>query len=208
MFSIPSLHLSKSTPRTEILNWSCLSNTLEDTWLLQGLSVLGSILLTSVLVALLARFDNTLILEWNGISLNAAVALIATILKGLVAFTVSDCLGQAKWIWLSWQQRPLSHFALIDQGSRGPLGSLKMLWQPVGRSFMSFGAILIILSVSMDSFVQLAVGKTSAMIYKNDSSTQISYARRYSKGNFQSRKPLPSEYLSSFCLRCDNNICR
>ena len=179
-----SLHAFTSTPRTAIMNWSHLSKILDDTWFLQILAVFGSMLLTGVLIALSVRFNHTPILEWNGISLNAAVALIATVLKGLVAFTVSDCLEQAKWIWLSWQQRSLSDFALIDQGSRGLLGSFKMLCQPVSRSFISFGAILIILSVFMDSFVQLAVGKTNAMIYKNDSSARISYATRYSKGNF------------------------
>lgn len=161
-------------------------DVLEDTWFLQNVTVFASFLLTGVLIALLARFNNTPILEWNGISLNAVVALIATILKGLVALTVSDCLGQAKWIWLSWQERSLSDFAFIDQGSRGPLGSIKLLWwkRPMSRSFISYGAILVILSVPMDSFIQLAVGKTNAMVYKNDSSAQISYATRYSKGNF------------------------
>lgn len=181
------------------MNWSYLRDILEDTWLLQGLAVLGSILLTGVLVVLLARFDNTPVLEWNSISLNAAVALTATILKGLVALTVSDCLGQAKWIWFSQQQRSLSDFAIIDQGSRGPLGSIKMLLRPVARSFISFGAILVILSVPMDSLVQLAVGKTTAIVYKNDLSTQISYARRYSKGAFSTNWEVEtSEYIPSF----------
>lgn len=179
------------------MNWSYLRDILEDTWLLQGLAVLGSILLTGVLVALLVRFDNTPVLEWNKISLNAVVALTATILKGLIALTTSDCIGQAKWIWLSRQQRSLNDFAIIDQGSRGPLGSIRMLWQPMARSFISFGAILVILVVPMDSFVQLAVGKTNAIIYKNDSSTQISYARRYSKGNFNFNGAI-SVYISSF----------
>jgi hypothetical protein len=191
---------SRQLVRTAIMNWSYLGDILEDTWLLQGLAAIGGILLTGVLVALLVRFDNTPVLEWDIISLNAVVALTATILKGLVALTVSDCLGQAKWIWLSRQQRPLSDFAIIDQGSRGPLGSIKILWQPVARSFISFGAILVILSVPMDSFVQLAVGKTNAIVYKNDSSTQISYARRYSKGNFIfSGSWSGSRYIPSFC---------
>ena len=78
------------------MNWSYLSDILEDTWLLQDLAVFESIVLTSVLVALLARFDNTPIVKWNEISLNAVVALTATILKGLIALTMSDCLEQAK----------------------------------------------------------------------------------------------------------------
>ena len=182
------------------MKWSYLGDVLDDTWLLHALAVLGSIIVSGVLVALLACFNHTPILEWNGISLNAAVALLATALKGLIAFTVYDCLGQAKWIWFSWQQRPLSDFALIDQSSRGPLGSAKILWRPVARSFISFGAIIVILSVSMDSFVQFAVGKTNAMVYKADSSTQISYARRYSKGIINSDTRLAvGEFITSVC---------
>ena len=193
-------HPYQPVSRIAIMNLKYLSDILEDTWLLQGLAVSGSILLIGMLVGLLIRFDNTPILEWNGVSLNVVVALIATILKSLVIFTVSDCLGQAKWIWLSWKQRSLNDFALIDQGSRGPLGSIKMLWQPpMARSFISFGAILIILSVPMDFFVQLAVGKTNAMIYKNDSSTQIPYAKRYSKGTFNEAGSINCEFIASIC---------
>lgn len=70
----------------------------------------------------------------------------------------------------------------------------------MARSFISFGAILVILSVPMDSFVQLAVGKTNAIVYKNDSSAQISYAKRYSKGNFIFSGTFGgSRYIPSFC---------
>ena len=185
------------------MNWRYLGDILEDTWLLQGLSVLGSIVLTGVLVVLLARFDHTPILEWNGISLNAVVALTATMLKGLIALTLSDCLGQAKWIWFSWHRRSLSDFAIIDQGSRGPFGSLKLLRKSIARSFIGFGAILIILSVSMDSFVQLAVGKTNALIYKNDSLAQISYAKRYSKGTFIAPDYVAGMFIALFCDMSD-----
>lgn len=78
------------------MNWSQLSDVLEDTWLLQSLAVFGSILLIDVFVVLLVRFDNTSILDWNGISFNVVVALIATILKKLIALTMSDCFEQTK----------------------------------------------------------------------------------------------------------------
>ncbi|KAL8646157.1 MAG: hypothetical protein Q9226_006990 [Calogaya cf. arnoldii] len=44
--------------------------------------------------------------------------------------------------------------------------------------------MVVILSVAIAPFVQLAVGTTDTVFYKNDSSTQISYAKRYSKGYF------------------------
>lgn len=172
-------------------------NILKDTWILQALAVCGSMLLLGVLVALLIYFDNKPVFDWNGITLNAIMALVATILKALVAFTVSECLGQAKWIWFSRQQRPVRDLARIDEASRGPLGSVKILWTPVARSFVSFGAMIVILSTAMDPFVQLTVGKSNMVIYANDSSAQISYARRYSKNSIVNRFPDPGEIFST-----------
>ncbi|KAL8731674.1 MAG: hypothetical protein Q9166_003253 [cf. Caloplaca sp. 2 TL-2023] len=57
----------------------------------------------------------------------------------------------------------------------------------MARSFISFGAGVVILSVAIDPFVQLTVGKRYALIYETDQSTHIVYAKRYSKGNFAPR---------------------
>lgn len=185
----PLVHFAISTSHTATMKGTYIANILKDTWFLQTLAVCGSMLLVGVLAALLIYFDNKLVFDWNGITLNAIVALVATILKALVAFTVSECIGQAKWIWLSWQQRPVRDLALIDEASRGPLGSVKILWTPVARSFISFGAMIIILSTAMDPFVHLTVGKSNMVIYANDSSAQISYARRYSKSSTRTQFP-------------------
>lgn len=154
----------------------------EDTWLLQTLAIVFSILSIGAIAVLLAHYDNKSIFDWNGVTLNAVVAVFAAITKALLAFAISDCLGQSKWIWFSWQQRPLKDLDLIDNASRGPLGSLKLLRRPVGRSFISFGTIVVILSVAIDPFVQLTVGKRNALVYENYASTQIVRAQRYSKG--------------------------
>ncbi|KAL6716238.1 hypothetical protein ACLMJK_005804 [Lecanora helva] len=56
-----------------------------------------------------------------------------------------------------------------------------LLNRPVARSFLSFGAVIVIVSVTIDPFIQLTVGKQNRILYVEDSSAQISYAKRYSK---------------------------
>ena len=133
---------------------------------------------------LLAHYNNQPVLAWNGVTLNAIISVFSAISKAMLAFTLSECLGQAKWIWFSWQQRPLNALDSIDEASRGPLGSLKLLTQPAARSFISMGAIIVIFSAVIDPFIQLSVGKKEGVKFKNDLSAQIPYAKRYSKGSF------------------------
>ncbi|KAL8685577.1 MAG: hypothetical protein Q9224_005763 [Gallowayella concinna] len=166
----------------------------EDTWYLSALAVLGSTLALGAIATLLSIYNGTPIFKWHGVTLNAIVAVLAVTLKGLLAFAISDAIGQSKWIWFSRQQRPLQDLALIDSASRGPLGSLQLLYRSVARSPISIGAIVVVLSVAIDPFIQLAVGTTDTVMYKNDSSTEISYAKKYSRGYFT---PLVSDSVKS-----------
>lgn len=130
---------------------------------------------------LLIHFNHRQIFDWNGLTLNAIIAIFSVISKSMLAYTLSECLGQAKWIWISSQERPLNDMDLIDSGSRGPLGSFRILTQSTGRSFISVGAIIIILSLVIDPFVQLTVGKENSVKFENSLDVQIAYAKRHSK---------------------------
>ncbi|KAG8525261.1 uncharacterized protein KY384_008905 [Bacidia gigantensis] len=154
-----------------------------DSWLLQNLAIFGAFLSLVAIFILLGKSDNKPIFHWNGLSINVLVAIFAALLKALLAFSLSDCLGQAKWIWFSKQQRPLRDLYLIDGASRGPLGSLKLLGYPVARSFITFGAVAVIISIAIDPFAQLTIGKKETVVLRDDNATQIAFAKRYSKGS-------------------------
>lgn len=172
-------------------------------WLLHILAILGSGLSMIAIGILLARYNDQPIFDWNGVTLNAIIAVLSVMSKATLAYTLSECLGQVKWIWFSSQQRPLSDIDLIDGESRGPLGCFKILKQPIACSFISMGAIIVILSVVIDPFVQLTVGKRDILKFENNSNVQIAYAERYSKGMYTfveftaRKKSLPISYTSS-----------
>lgn len=156
---------------------------MDDTWLLPIFAILGSGLSMLATGILLAYYNNQPIFDWNGVTINAIIAIFSAISKAMLAFSLAECLGQAKWIWFSWKERPLSDIDLIDAGSRGPIGSFKILGQPVACSFISMGAIIVILSAAIDPFVQLTVGKRDILKFENNSNVQIAYAERYSMGS-------------------------
>lgn len=176
---------------------------MDGTWLLHILAILGSGLSIVAIGILLTHYNDQPIFDWNGVTLNAIISVLCAISKAMLAFTLSECLGQAKWIWFSWQQRPLSDIDLIDGGSRGPLGSFRILGKPVARSFISMGAIIVILSAVIDPFVQLTIGKREILKFETNIKVQIAYAERYSKGWFASiaatsrTKTYPISYIST-----------
>ena len=100
----------------------------------------------------------------------------------MLAYTLSECLGQAKWIWFLSRSRPLNEIDLIDSASRGPLGSLQILTRSAAvRSFISMGVIIVILSTVMDPFIQLTIGQENTVVFENNSNVQVAYANRFSK---------------------------
>ena len=77
---------------------------LQGAWLLHILAIAGSLLSMAAIGMLLAHYNNQPVLDWKGVTLNAIVSVLSALSSAMLAFTLSDCLGQAKWIWVSWQQ--------------------------------------------------------------------------------------------------------
>lgn len=155
---------------------------MDGTWLFPILAISGSALSMTAIGILLAHFNGQPIFDWNGVTLNAIIAVFSVMSKAMLAYTLSECLGQAKWIWFSSRSRPLNDIDLIDSASRGPLGSFQILTRSAAaRSFISMGAIIVILSTVMDPFIQLTIGQENTVAFGNNSNVQIAYANRFSK---------------------------
>lgn len=114
----------------------------------------------------------------------------------MLAFTLFECLEQAKWIWFS-KKRLVNDIDLIDGESRWLLENFKILTQSVVRSFISISVITIILSIVIDSFVQLTVGKKNALKYDKSSKAQIACAQRYDKRSFETNDNMSKKLLYS-----------
>lgn len=78
------------------------------------------------LVALLHRFDKRPLPQWPlGLTLNTAIALLATFARAAFVIPVSESLSQLKWLWYL-RARPLKDFQDFDAASRGVWGSIQL----------------------------------------------------------------------------------
>ena len=67
-------------------------------WTMPILAIVGSMSLTVAIGIVLAHYNNQSVFDWHGVTLNAIVSVMNTISKAMLAFTLDECLGQAKWI--------------------------------------------------------------------------------------------------------------
>lgn len=85
---------------------------------------------------------------------NSLVSIFITLSKATLLACVETSISQLKWLHFS-QPRPLSELEVFDSASRGPLGSLVLLWYMRTRSFaVSVGAFVIVIALAMDPFAQ------------------------------------------------------
>lgn len=92
-------------------------------WLWEWLAWLVALLATAAIVGVLVAFDHKSIPDWPwGITLGALVSVLATIATVGLAEPLAAGLGQARWLWYT-KERQLADFELIDNASRGPVGS-------------------------------------------------------------------------------------
>ncbi|KAL3479168.1 hypothetical protein BJX99DRAFT_222621 [Aspergillus californicus] len=127
-----------------------------DTWLWEFLAIVFSLLCFAAIVCVLMIFDNKPRPDFAyGFTLNAIISILATASKSSLVYVIGECIGQLKWIWFHKAERKqLDDMQLFDSASRGPLGSLSVILQHKGQSLVSLGAIVIILALMFDPFMQ------------------------------------------------------
>ncbi|KAJ0309417.1 hypothetical protein COL516b_002661 [Colletotrichum fioriniae] len=134
-------------------------------------ALVGGIISFTAMVVLLAHFDGKPISTWNGVTLNAVVSILSVTMKAAVAFVLSECLAQWKWILFTREDRPLMDFDRIDAATRGPLGSLRIIFRTQGAYAVQLGAILTLLAVALDPLAQQVIQVREGVVYTRSTQT-------------------------------------
>ncbi|CAG8235622.1 unnamed protein product [Penicillium salamii] len=151
----------RQEPRVELLSekqkapgrFSWSSITL-DTWILETVSLVFSIACLMSIYGILFAYNGKPRPEFSyNISLNAIVSVLATACKSSLIFVVGAGLSQLKWVWFQ-NRRKLSSIQAFEDASRGPMGSIWLLFRHKGRSIASLGAMILILMLAFEPFVQ------------------------------------------------------
>ncbi|KAF2756586.1 hypothetical protein EJ05DRAFT_487465 [Pseudovirgaria hyperparasitica] len=126
-----------------------------DTWTLEIISLTFGLGAVAAIIGVMSRFNGRALPEWPYyITLNALIALLATIANATLSVSLSSGISQSKWIRFKTSDAPLSDMEVFDDASRGTWGSIVMLTTGRGGLLGSFGAVIAILGLALGPFAQ------------------------------------------------------
>lgn len=126
-----------------------------NTWLAEILALAFSAACLTAIVVVLKVYERKAIPKIPfGLTLNAIISILATGSKSSLLLAVAGAISQLKWSWFATRRRNLDDMQEFDDASRGPWGSVTLLFTINVRSLASVGALVTILTLAYDPFVQ------------------------------------------------------
>lgn len=161
-------------------------------WWLESLCCILMLGMIVAIVTTLYRRQGLPLPDWPyNISINTLISIFIAILKTAMAVVFAECLSQSKWNWFR-KMRPLQHLTRYDEASRGPWGSLRLLWTLSGRDFVAtIAAAVTILSLAIDPFAQQLIQYHNCKIPTASGHATISRTALY---NELGQRTYPAEF--------------
>ena len=159
-------------------------STINIIWLPEIASFLFSLLALVAIVILLAARKDRPLPKWPSLlNINSLVAIFSSISKAALLLSISECIGELKWIWFANPQQ-VSDFDRFDSASRGPWGALVLLLKRPGNICASLGALITILTLAIDPFAQQVLHFDNCLRPIEGSSATIARTSNYTVGAF------------------------
>lgn len=175
------LHASVPQPTAKVKNvasrWDFL---ILDTWFWEIVSITFSAACFIAICSVLLGYDQKAMPNFpTGLTLNTIVSILATASKSALLCMVGTSIGQLKWIWFQGgKKRPVYDLQSFDDASRGPWGSVMVLlrYSRNGSFVLSLGAIITILSLAFDPFIQQVLRFPVRQVISSSSTAAIEQA--------------------------------
>ncbi|GAB7360670.1 hypothetical protein MBLNU230_g0549t1 [Neophaeotheca triangularis] len=139
-------------------------------WQWEFVAAVFSLACVVAVIVLLIRFQDKALSSWEApydMKMNTLVALLSTLSRTALIIPVASCISQLKWIHLMHSPRPLREIQTFDDASRGPWGSLGLIWRLHFRTKLAaWGAIITIVSLAMGPLAQQLVSYPSRKLYE------------------------------------------
>jgi len=150
-------------------------------WKFEVLSMVCSVGALLAIIAVLFAYDGKSMTRWNaGLRPNTVVSALSTLAKSSMLMVVGQGLGQLKWQHFERRPRRLLDFDVFENASRGPWGSLRLLYYINWKALAgSTGAIITILALAMDPFAQQVISFDSRQVNADNMTSTIRAARTY-----------------------------
>ncbi|KAK7941194.1 Carboxylic ester hydrolase [Apiospora aurea] len=130
----------------------------DGTWTIEIVTMFVSLAALAAIIGLIAHYDRRSLYEWPyRLTLNTAIAVLATMSVTTLGISLQNGLSQIKWIRFKESKVPLSDMETFDEASRGVVGAIKLLASRRGGLLGSAGAIIAILTLAFSPFSQQIV---------------------------------------------------
>jgi hypothetical protein len=127
-------------------------------WQWEIAAAIFSFLCVFAILIVLKVYQEKPLSSWHfvdNITLNTVVALLSTFSRTALIVPVASCLSQLKWIHLVGSPRQLRDMQIFDDASRGPGGSLALIWSLHFKTKLAtWGSLITILSLAMGPLSQ------------------------------------------------------
>lgn len=135
------------------------------------------------IVAILFRIQDQPLTSWVlFLSPSATLAILITAAKSTAAYAVAACISQYKWLHFKSAVRQLRDLDLFEEASRGPLGAVRLLVSGRPWRMVSVGALVTILALALDTFVQQVVKFDTRDVTVDDGRASFGLAHSYVAG--------------------------
>ncbi|PWY88170.1 hypothetical protein BO70DRAFT_377746 [Aspergillus heteromorphus CBS 117.55] len=123
-------------------------------WTWEIVSCVIAVAALIAIIAILYNYDGKPMPDWPyGITLNALVSLLVTVMKAAMVFPITEGLSQLKWSWFN-ESNKLSDLSLLDAASRGAVSATFVLFKFVPRHLVSIGCFILVVAAAIAPFVQ------------------------------------------------------
>lgn len=126
-------------------------------WLWEILAYCFSLICMGTVVVVLINEDGKPLDQWGfRITPNTVISFIVTLAKSAFLLAITETISQLKWLHFHSESHRLSDLQLFDEASRGPFGSLKLLFTRHKNSLLaSCAASVMLATLFIDPFIQL-----------------------------------------------------
>ncbi|KAF1817670.1 hypothetical protein P152DRAFT_510850 [Eremomyces bilateralis CBS 781.70] len=112
-----------------------------------------------------------------GITLNAAVSILARVGGAAMLLATAEAMGQLKWNWYKKNSKKLVDFEMFDSASRGLWGSSWLLFKMKGKILPTLGAIITLLSIAIEPAFQYILTSHEIPVFQGNGT--VARAFRY-----------------------------
>lgn len=127
-------------------------------WYWELIAAVFSLACVVAIVVILRTYQEKSLSSWHfyfDTTPNTIIALLSTLSRTALIVPVASCISQLKWIHLASSPRRLREFQVLDEASRGPWGSLNLIWSLHFKTKLAtWGAFITIVSLAMGPLSQ------------------------------------------------------